>query len=362
MSFGFIAASSNSTAPAADLSSLTDQQLLARFFQKKEDAAFEAIVKRHGPVVYGVCRRILSDTNDADDAFQATFLVLVRKGASLRQPGRLSSWLFGVANRTARKVRLQAALRTRSEKKASERPLPASVGDMTYDELRTILDEEIAELPEKYALPLVLCYLEGKTNAQVAKQLGWPEGSISRRLSRGRELLRSRLMRRGMAIGAALIVAVFARPAPACVPAELASATVQAAHLVLNGARLEDVISYRAAKVVVEILTAMSTASRTATAALLAAASILLVLTTAIWQFSRDALGANILDFGVESWFQHQPEPSRPAIQSVSLTAPAPAAGHCGMAAPKTELVAVVAAETAATETTARLTNAAAHQ
>lgn len=361
MSLGFIAAPPTSPAPTVDLSKQTDEQLLARFFQKKEDAAFEAIVKRHGPVVYGVCRRILSDANDADDAFQATFLVLVRKGASLRQPGRLSSWLFGVANRTARKVRLQAALRTRSEKKASERPLPAAVGDMTYDELRTILDEEIAQLPEKYALPLVLCYLEGKTNAQVAEQLGWPEGSMSRRLSRGRELLRSRLTRRGLAIGAALIVAVFARPAPACVPAELAASTVQAGHLVLNGARLEDVISYRAAKVVAEILTAMSATSRTITAALLAAASILLVLTTALWQFSHEALGANLLDFSAESWFQPQPEPSRPALQAVSLVSPAAPAGGCGTTAPKTELVAAVTAENPGTATTARLISAAAH-
>ena len=360
MSLGYIAAPASSD-PSVDLSSQTDEQLLARFFQKKDDAAFEAIVKRHGPVVYGVCRRILSDANDADDAFQATFLVLVRKGASLRQPGRLSSWLFGVANRTARKIRLQAALRTRSEKKVSERPLPAAVGDMTYDELRTILDEEIAQLPEKYALPLVLCYLEGKTNAQVAEQLGWPEGSMSRRLSRGRELLRSRLTRRGLAIGAALIVAVFARSAPACVPAELASATVQAGHLVLRGARLEDVISYRAAKVVAEVLAAMSAATRTTAAALLAAASILLVLTTAIWQFSHEALGAGVLDFGVQNWFEPQSEPNRPALQAVSLVEPATPTGGCGTLAPKTELVAAAAAETQSTATAERLTSAAAH-
>jgi len=302
MALGFISARPASV-PAADLSALSDEQLLARFFQKHEDAAFEAIVKRHGPVVYGVCRRILSDSNDAEDAFQATFLVLVRKGASLRQPGRLSAWLYGVANRTARKFRLQASLRTRSEQKAGERPLPVSVGEMTYDELRTILDEEIAALPEKYALPLVLCYLEGKTNAQAAAQLGWPEGSMSRRLARGRELLRSRLTRRGLAITAALIVAVFTKSAPACVPGSLAAATVQAGHLVIRGARVQDVLSYRAAKVVAEILTTMSTTSRTISAALLAAASILLVLTTAIWQFGGVAFGANLFDFSSDDWF-----------------------------------------------------------
>jgi RNA polymerase sigma factor (sigma-70 family) len=289
-------------APVVDLSPLSDEQLLARFFQQREDAAFEAIVKRHGPVVFGVCRRILSDANDAEDAFQATFMVLVRKGAALRQPGRLSSWLYGVANRTARKVKLKAALRTRSERQAGERTPPTAVSEMNYEELHAILDEEIAQLPEKYALPLVLCYLEGKTNAQAAEQLGWPEGSISRRLSRGRELLRSRLMRRGLALSAALIAAVFAKSAAASVPAELASATVQAGHLVVSGVKLQEVVSPRAAKVVGEILTDLSAASRTTSASLLAAASILLVLTTAIWQFGSPAYAASLLGFGGKGW------------------------------------------------------------
>src|SRR5437667_5226034 len=105
-----------------DLANLNDTDLLARFFQDKVDAAFAAIVERHGPLVYGVCRRVLTDSNDAEDAFQATFLVLVRKGGTLRDPGRLASWLYGVAYRTARKLRAKAALRTRSERQASQMP------------------------------------------------------------------------------------------------------------------------------------------------------------------------------------------------------------------------------------------------
>ena len=340
MSLGLSVATQLSPALAAELARLSDEQLLAQFFKQHSDAAFAAIVQRHGPVVYGVCRRILSDSNDAEDAFQATFLVLVRKGASLRQPGKLSSWLYGVANRTARKVKLQAALRSRSERKAGERPLPAEVGDMTYDELRAILDEEIATLPEKYALPLVLCYLEGKTNAEAAAQLGWPEGSMSRRLARGRELLRSRLMRRGLALSAALIVAVFAKPAPACVPAALAAATAQAGQLALAGTRLSDVVSPTAAKVVVEILADMSLAARTTGAALLAAASILLVLTTALWQFGGVAMGADLLKDSGE-WFHGLMKPQAGAPTSmVSVTAapcavPEPcSAGSCGAADP----------------------------
>jgi RNA polymerase sigma factor (sigma-70 family) len=312
---------------AALLATLSDEQLLARFFRTREDAAFEAIVKRHGPVVYGVCRRILPDSNDVEDAFQATFLVLVRKGATLRQPGRLSSWLYGVANRTARKVRLQAALRSRSERKAGERPLPTDVSEMKYDELRTILDEEIARLPEKYALPLVLCYLEGKTNAQAAEQLGWPEGSMSRRLSRGRELLRSRLLRRGLAMSAALVAAVFAKPAPACVPAGLTVRAVQACQLARQGFRVEDIVSPQAAKAVHDVLLALTATTRTVSASILAAASMLLMVSTAVWQFGSPAYGASTFRFSGDSVHGLV----RPAASSPgTLVSTSPAAGGCG--------------------------------
>src|SRR5437773_6480057 len=130
MSSEFAVASRPQNATQTDLASLKDDQLLARFFQEREDAAFAAIVERYGPLVYGVCRRILPDSNDAEDAFQATFLVLVRKGGTLRDPGRLASWLYGVAYRTARKLRAKAALRTRSERQASEMPTKSDASDM----------------------------------------------------------------------------------------------------------------------------------------------------------------------------------------------------------------------------------------
>ena len=122
-----------------ELSGLKDDQLLARFFQEREDAAFAVLVERYGPLVYGVCRRILNDANDAEDAFQATFLVLVRKGATLRDPGRLASWLYGVAYRTARKLRSKAALRTKSERQASEMRSQGTVDQDSRQELAQVI-------------------------------------------------------------------------------------------------------------------------------------------------------------------------------------------------------------------------------
>jgi RNA polymerase sigma factor (sigma-70 family) len=297
MSSGFAVASSPCGATKADLASLKDDQLLSRFFKEREDAAFGVLVERYGPLVFGVCRRILTDSNDAEDAFQATFLVLVRKGGTLRDPGRLANWLYGVAYRTARKLRAKAVLRTKSERQAGEMPTKSDVADMTYEELQAILDEEISQLPEKYSLPLVLCYLEGKTNAQAAAQLGWPEGSMSRRLSRARDLLRSRMAKRGLAMSVALIAAVFTKPA-AAVPTALLSATTRAATLAVDGYELADIVSPRAAKLVDEIAASMSAASKFAVPGILALASLLLMFSVAVWEFGSPVQAANLFHFG----------------------------------------------------------------
>jgi len=291
---------------AINWNALSDTELLARFFGDKEDRAFSTLVERHGPLVFGVCRRVLNDANDAEDAFQATFLVLVRKGATLRDPERLASWLYGVASRTARKGRAKAATRTKSERQAGEMPSKSdhdksnrdmTTGDMTYQELRAALDEEISKLPEKYALPLVMCYLEGKTNAQAAAQLGWPEGSISRRLSRARELLRSRLAKRGMAMSVALIAAVFAKPSSSAVSRELLVATTRAATLAAEGAELEEVASPTVARVAMEMLVSMSAASKFAIPTAIIIASVLLILTAAVFQVSPSAYAASVFKF-----------------------------------------------------------------
>jgi RNA polymerase sigma factor (sigma-70 family) len=327
----------NSTEPS-ELRGLKDDELLARFFQGREDAAFATLVERYGPLVFGVCRRILSDPNDADDAFQATFLVLVRKGGTLRDPGKLANWLYGVAYRTARKVKAKAALRTKSERQAVEMPSKSDFHDMTYDELQAILDEEISQLPEKYALPLVLCYLEGKTNAQAAAQLGWPEGSISRRLSRARELLRSRLARRGLAMSVALIAAVFSRPAGAAVSMELLAATTRAAVLASQGVELDEVVSPATAKLVQDVLAGMSATGKFTIPTIAVVASLLIVITTAIWQFGAPVQAANLFNFGRTATVHGLTvtPAGGPALSMPALAAPAEGASvsSCGAAVP----------------------------
>jgi RNA polymerase sigma factor (sigma-70 family) len=176
----------------------TDADLLDRFALRDDHEAFAALVRRHGPMVFGVCRRVLRDPHDAEEAFQVTFLVLVRKAGVLRQPERLANWLYGVANRVARKAKVSAARRNTHERAAAGTSWAAAPGPADGHELRAVLDEEMVALPDKYRAPLVLCYLEGLTNEDAARRLGWPAGSMSYRLARGRELLRRRLSRRGV--------------------------------------------------------------------------------------------------------------------------------------------------------------------
>src|SRR5262249_37066664 len=153
------------TAPAAE--HRTDRELMDRFLRLSDQAAFAALVQRHGPMVLGLCRRVLDNEQDAEDAFQATFLILVRRAASIQNPDLLGSWLYGVAYRTARKARTQLARRRQQERQAGSvtAALEPSAGQ-GWRELRSALDDELNRLPEKYRLPLVLCYLEGLTNEE----------------------------------------------------------------------------------------------------------------------------------------------------------------------------------------------------
>jgi RNA polymerase sigma factor (sigma-70 family) len=170
-----------------------DGPLLKRFARGHDEMAFAALVGRHGPMVLAVCRRVLGHEQDAEDAFQATFLVLMRRAGSLRRPALLANWLYGVAYRTACKARLTASRRRRRERRAAPRGTTDSSPDEAAPELNARLNEALCLLPEKYRAPLTLCYLQGKTHQEAARLLGWPAGSMSARLARGRELLREHL-------------------------------------------------------------------------------------------------------------------------------------------------------------------------
>jgi RNA polymerase sigma factor (sigma-70 family) len=206
-----------------------DRQLLECFAVRREEAAFETLVKRHGPLVLGVCRRVLHNGPDAEDAFQATFLALARQAESAGRCGSVGGWLYRVAYRTAVKSRARAASRRlqelQGEPPVSEDPLAAVTGR----ELLTTLDEELQRLPEIYQVPLVLCYLEGKTADEAARQLDWAVRTLKRRLRQARERLRIRLTRRGLSLSAALLTAGVVQEATAAVPVSLAASTVRAA-------------------------------------------------------------------------------------------------------------------------------------
>jgi RNA polymerase sigma factor (sigma-70 family) len=211
---------------------LTDAQLLERFTQNRDDgarAAFAALVARHGPMVLRVCGATLQNLTDIEDAFQATFLILARKARSIQEPGSVGSWLFGVARRTAANARLSAIRRRRHEQHwaaLATRP-PA---DEDRNHLDSELWDEVNRLPEKYRAPVVLCYLEGLTHDEAARQLGWPVGTVEGRLARARALLRARLVRRGLAPGIGLLIAPsHAEAAPNVVSAALAESTASAA-------------------------------------------------------------------------------------------------------------------------------------
>jgi RNA polymerase sigma factor (sigma-70 family) len=216
-----------------DPGSANDGQLLAQFLGRRDETAFAALVERHGPMVLGVCRRLLGSEADAEDAFQATFLVLVRKAGSLTGRPVLGDWLHGVARRTALNARRLAARRRQKEQTMAR---PEATGGEVRDDWLALLDEELSRLPEKYRLPIVLCDLEGRGRQEAAERLGWPEGTVAGRLARGRAMLAKKLARQGVALSAGTLAALVCQEAArAVMPPALATATVKAAGLLAAG-------------------------------------------------------------------------------------------------------------------------------
>jgi RNA polymerase sigma factor (sigma-70 family) len=217
------------------LDALTDGQLLERFVAAREEEAFAALVRRHGPLVLGVCRRLLRGRADAEDAFQATFVVLFRRARSLDRRGSLAGWLYTVAYHVALRARAAAARRRLQERRVVQMPPTECHAEAVWRDLQPVLDDELNRLPEKYRVPVLLCYVEGKTNEEVGRLLHLPVGTVKSRLARARETLRRRLTRRGISLTGAALAAVLAEKVAAAVPSPLLASTLQTTLLLASG-------------------------------------------------------------------------------------------------------------------------------
>jgi RNA polymerase sigma factor (sigma-70 family) len=219
----------------SDGAGFSDAQLLDCFLSDGDENAFAALVRRHGPMVFGVCRRLLPSWQDAEDAFQATFLVLARKAAAIQPRSQVGNWLYGVAYRTALEARTMLAKRRGKERPLQDVAQPESP-DESWRELQPIFDSELNRLPDKYRIVIVCCDLQGKTRREAACQLGWPEGTVAARLARGRNLLRARLLRRGLTLGVGSLISLLDhKGASACVSKALEVCTIKAATVCAAG-------------------------------------------------------------------------------------------------------------------------------
>jgi RNA polymerase sigma factor (sigma-70 family) len=242
-----------------DGAGMTDGQLLESFVSSRDEAAFAALVRRHGPMVWGVCRRVLSNHQDAEDAFQAAFLVLVRKAASVVPREMVANWLYGVAHQTALKARALAARRKGRERQVTQMPEAAAAEHDLWPDLQPLLDQELSRLSDKYRVVIVLCDLEGKTRQEAARQLGVPPGTVAGRLARARALLAKRLTRNGLTLsGGSLAAMLSQQAASAGVPAAVVSSTIHTASLLAAGqAAAVGVLSPKAAALTEGVLKAM---------------------------------------------------------------------------------------------------------
>jgi RNA polymerase sigma factor (sigma-70 family) len=266
---------------------LTDGQLLKDYLGRHDEAALAALVQRHGPMVWGVCRRVLRNYHDAEDAFQATFLVLVRKAASIASPELLANWLYGVAHQTALNARATTAKRRARERQMTEMPKRAVTERDLWGDLQPLLDRELSCLPDKYRVAIVLCDLEGRTRKEAARQLGVPEGTLAARLARGRVMLAKRLARHGLAVAGGSLATLLAQNAAAAgVPASMVSSTIKAASLLAAGQAAATAVASAKVAALTEgvlkamLLTKIKTATALALGAVLAWSAVGLLLET----------------------------------------------------------------------------------
>jgi RNA polymerase sigma factor (sigma-70 family) len=256
----------------ADGGDLSDGRLLARFVATRDESAFAALVRRHGPMVLGVCRRLVRHDQDAEDCFQAAFLVLAQRAGSIRS-GSLAAWLYGVAYRVCLRCRRAGSRRSARERQVERMPQP-EVAPAEPQDWRPLLDQELMALPEKYRAAVVLCDLEGKARREAARLLRVPEGTLSSRLARARALLAWRLSRRGVALSGGAVAATLAGgAATAAVPAQLVVSTAKVAALVAAGQSAA--VGSQAALLMHEVQRGMLMAKLKVGAALAAAAVLL---------------------------------------------------------------------------------------
>jgi RNA polymerase sigma factor (sigma-70 family) len=292
---------------------VSDSRLLERFVNERDEAAFELLVWRHERMVLGVCRRMLRDVHDADDAFQETFLTLAKKAECIGKRQAVAGWLHTVAYRIALDLKSKAARRgvwERTSIDLSAVPSPReSQARAGWSDLSVVLDEELARLPQKYRVPLVLCYLEGKTYAEAARQLGCPAGTVSARLARARAKLGARLARRGVDVAGGLLAALLCeRAASAAAPAALIAATVNAGMTLATGQATTGMVLARTAFVTQGALQAMYVSKLTI-------AAVVLVVVV--------AFGAGVV-YHVQS--------TKPADRSAQAAAIKPSDGKSGLA------------------------------
>jgi RNA polymerase sigma factor (sigma-70 family) len=246
------------TIPCGDRTDLTDGQLLERFLTRRDEAAFAALVQRHSSMVWGVCRRVLSNHHDAEDAFQATFLVLVRKATSVRPREMVGNWLYGVAHQTALKSRATTAKSRMRERQVQAMPEPEAVQRHRQDDLENLLDHELSRLPDKYRIAIVLCDLEGRPRKEAARHLKIREGTLSSRLTAARKMLAKRLSRHGWAVtGGSLAALVSPSAGSAGVPTAVLSATIKTATSVVAGQIATSVIPAPVAALTERVLKTM---------------------------------------------------------------------------------------------------------
>ena len=236
----------------------SDGHLLDRFLEGDCEEAFALLVRRHGPMVFGVCQRILSENADAEDAFQATFVVLAKRASSIRKRDSLASWLYGVALRCSRQLKVTRMNQREKERAAGQQQQNQTVVHSQVTDLEVVLDEEIRRLPRKYQEPILLCYFEGLTREEAAQQLGWPIGTIAGRLSRANQMLKKRLVKRGVATATVAVPAILEQQAgQAALSSQLLRSTIYAIRAITTGVPEATVLSGNAVNVSRQVLQQM---------------------------------------------------------------------------------------------------------